>query len=132
MATQNLSRRSPRSISINNRLRAYRSPGPLSSPEDEPPTLAAILPFPQNLVEPPKPAKRRRAKRSEKFTIAEAFSYNTEPSDGDSYDFHLERALRSVAYLLEFSTEVGNDPVDCFAAYGLSRFLQFCANRCRP
>jgi hypothetical protein len=132
MAVQNLSRRSPRSIAINNRLRAYRSPSPLSSPEDEPPTLVAILSFPQNLVEQPKAAKGRRAKRPEKFTIAEAFSYNTEPSDGDSYDFHLERAIRSVAYLLELSTEVGNDPVDGFAAYGLSRILQYCADRVRP
>jgi len=112
-------------------LQAYGSRGPLSSLEDEPPTLAAILPFPQNVVEQPR-AKRPRAKRSEKFTIAEAFSFNAEPTGTGSNDFHLERAIRSVTYLLEFCTDTGNYPLNGFAAYGLSQILKYCADWSRP
>ena len=65
-----------KSAVIISRLRAHRSPSPLSSPEDESQKLASILPFPKNLIEKQPKAKRRPAKRPKK---------------------HLERAIRALA-----------------------------------
>jgi hypothetical protein len=130
MATRtNLSRSNPRSKIIIDRLQAY-SPGLPSTSEDEAPKLATVIPI--AAAAQPDPKRRSRAKKPRKFTVEEAFSMNIEPPELAASDFHLERAIRAVAYLLHWGSDDGMTPIDGFAAFGLSRILNRCAEWAAP
>jgi len=67
----------------------------------------------------------------EKFTLDEAFSFFYEPFEAkhdENAEFHLERAIRSVAYLLTWSTQLGNEQPDGNAINGLARILDRAAD----
>jgi hypothetical protein len=67
---------------------------------------------------------------AEKYTLAEAFDYFQGPSDREQHDrLNVERGLRSVAFLLTWCSDIGNQPVDGNAANGLARILELCADR---
>ena len=50
-------------------------------------------------------------------------------STGDNTDVNLEKAIRAIAYLLEWSSNIGNESPDGFAVYGLGKLLQKCADQ---
>ena len=72
---------------------------------------------------------------SSRFTLEEAFDYfeipegDRNPSDSPR---NVERAIRSVAFLLEWLSQHGNEPVDGFTAHGLAEILGRCARRVAP
>jgi len=61
-----------------------------------------------------------RQKRSDS-PLAEAFDYFA--CDPDEADYE-ERALRSVAFLMHYLSDVGNRPVDGWIVLGLARTLE--------
>ncbi len=68
----------------------------------------------------------------QKVTLAEAFDYFNVPDQSSSpelTEINLERALRSVTFLLEWLSHHGNEAVDGFAAHGLAQVLDRCAER---
>lgn len=72
------------------------------------------------------------AGETEKFTLEEAFDYfhiSEDDRDPSVSSRNLERVVRSVAFLLEWCSEHGNESVEGFTAHGLARILDRCANR---
>jgi hypothetical protein len=72
------------------------------------------------------------ADKSEKFTLEEAFDYfhiSDDDKDPSVSSRNLERAVRSVTFLLEWLSEHGNESVEGFTAHGLARILDRCADR---
>jgi predicted metal-dependent hydrolase len=58
-----------------------------------------------------------------KVAIEDAFSYYLEPSGVHHEEFHMERAVRAISYLLDYHTDVGNYPLDGQIANGLAASL---------
>ena len=68
----------------------------------------------------------------EKFSLSEAFDYfNISDDDRDPSisSMNLERAIRAVAFLLEWLSQHGNESVDGFTAHGLAQILDRCADK---
>lgn len=64
----------------------------------------------------------------QRFTLAEAFYFN---QNSGKNTFDLEKAIRSVSYLLAWHAQIGNAPVPGFVAQGLSETLDHCAEELR-
>jgi hypothetical protein len=76
--------------------------------------------------------KQRMTSRSQpKVTIESAYSYfqGAPGQPGRSED--TEKAVRACAYLLEFASNGGNVEIDPCLAVGISKALEFCAQRVR-
>jgi hypothetical protein len=73
-----------------------------------------------------KPGKNSQIENEERMTLSEAFRVG----DGDGRDD--ERAVRACALLLDWASEVGNNKVDGFMAYGICQALQLVAERMAP
>ena len=73
--------------------------------------------------------------REELFTLAQAFDAFYRMEGADSSDLgNRERAVRAVAFLLDYVSDAGTEKVDAFAAVGLGRCLDRVAEemaRCR-
>lgn len=67
----------------------------------------------------PKSNSQSTPENKERMTLSEAFTL------GDGHDD--ERAVRACALLLEWASDVGNDKVDGFLAFGISQALQLAA-----
>src|ERR1700683_1032877 len=63
---------------------------------------------------------RREPRR---YTLQDAFSPGCEDTGMLKDNFDLERALRSVAFLMHSLSEIGNKPVDGFIVHGLATVL---------
>ncbi len=62
------------------------------------------------------------------WTMEDAFSWDgTRSMESDELD--LERGVRSVAFLLQYLSEGGNEEIDGFVAQDLGRCLNFCAEK---
>jgi hypothetical protein len=76
--------------------------------------------------------KKRRNRKSHqppKYTIAEAFDYFHGPTEEEgNSEFQNERCVRSVAYLLEYLSNHGNQAVPGDEASGLGGVLASCAD----
>ena len=95
-------------------------------------------------VEPSKPAAIRATIQTpaptewveKKFTIADAVDYLTDSPTPDGQpdghiqeEFNGERVIRSVAFLLDYLSDGGNEYVYGFAVSGLADALKTCAER---
>ena len=69
-----------------------------------------------------KAGSRKSQPREERMTLVEAFAINDEDKDD-------ERAIRAAGLLLEWAAEFGNNAVDGFLAFGISRALSLAADR---
>jgi hypothetical protein len=65
--------------------------------------------------------ERKRVQEEDKHRL-DAFKF-----DGAGSVENCEKAILSVAFLLEWNSEIGNEDVNGFAAYGLSKFLRSAA-----
>jgi hypothetical protein len=66
----------------------------------------------------------------QKFTLAEAFDYFNIPDHSGTpelTDINLERAIRSVSFLLYWMSHHGNEQVDGYVAHGLAYIVERCA-----
>jgi hypothetical protein len=75
--------------------------------------------------------RNRKSHQPAKYTIADAFDYFNGPvgAERGEYDFQNERCVRSVAYLLEYLSNHGNQRIQGADASGLGGVLVFCANQ---
>ncbi len=62
------------------------------------------------------------------WTMEDAFAWSGF-GDFESNGLDLERGIRSVAFLLDYLSEGGNEEIDGFVAQGLGRCLTFCAKK---
>ena len=101
--------------------RKKKSKGPaavISKPEPE-------APEPPKTPEPP---KEKAEPEPEKFTLEQAFDYFYTP-DGDEVTNNIERATRAVAFLLHWTTEMGNEDLEGRSAAGLGHILEHLASQ---
>jgi hypothetical protein len=62
------------------------------------------------------------------WTMEDAFEWDGF-DDLKSAGLDLERGIRSVAFLLQYLSEGGNEEIDGFVAQGLGRCLNFCPEK---
>jgi len=88
-----------------------------------------IAPAAGPVAPPARPSTRARLPETEqRFTLDEAFYFNQNTAKNT---FDLEKAIRSVAYLLDWYGQAGNEPVPGRVAQGLSETLNHCAEEIR-
>jgi hypothetical protein len=110
------------------------SPAGSPSPAVTKSELSPVAGINKSTRKPPAPAKPRRPRKPEKVTLEDAFDYFNVPDGADTpelTDINLERALRSVTFLLEWLSHHGNESVDGFVAHGLAQVLDRCAQGVR-
>jgi hypothetical protein len=85
--------------------------------------VMAKVPEPPKPPEPPEPAAKPEPK---KFTLEEAFGYFYEMDHSADVQntIDIERATRAVAFLLHWSSNMGNAEIDGRAAAGLGHILE--------
>lgn len=92
------------------------------------------IPLPVPTAGAKKPARTRGRKERGpknqllKYTIEEAFSYfngpaGYAPENADGKVLNVKRAILSAAFLLDWLSTHGNEPVDGFSAHGLAEIL---------
>ena len=87
-----------------------------------------MLPFSSARRSPGKRAGKRY--RTSRYTIRQAFDFFYGPDNRERHrQFNDERALRAVAFLLTYGSDIGNEFLDGNAANGLARILELCAER---
>jgi hypothetical protein len=84
-------------------------------------TPAVVIAKPEPEV--PQPPKPPADPEPEKFTLAQAFDYFYDP-DGDEITVNIERATRAVAFLMHWSSEMGNIDVEGKSVTGLGHILE--------
>jgi hypothetical protein len=62
------------------------------------------------------------------WTMEDAFDWDG-GGDLKSAGLDLERGIRSVAFLLHYLSDAGNETIDGYVAQGLGRCLNFCAKQ---
>lgn len=65
--------------------------------------------------------------QQQRFTIEDAFNFYYEADGIEWEELNLKRAVLAVAFLLDFLSDGGNEPVDSLVANGLAAALKKCA-----
>jgi hypothetical protein len=76
-----------------------------------------------------KPSRKMVPNPEPTYTLERAFSYEQACMGQGSHSMDMEKAVRACAYLLDWTSDAGNDDIDGPMALGIARALEHCANR---
>lgn len=74
--------------------------------------------------EPPKPPESAAEPEEKTYTLEQAFSYFYDVPADEERVFNIERVCRAVAFLLHWTSEMGNHDVEGRSAAGLGHILE--------